>query len=104
MFNIKISDNKNLFNLFIIIFLISSCSSMNITEEVVYDSGISSVEAKMIEDSELDYETKAISLAKNYKEIEGLKKHLAQEKNLSKLFDSKVFTKDLEKIYKKIIK
>jgi len=33
---------------------------MNITEEVVYDSGISSVEAKMIEDSELDYETKAI--------------------------------------------
>ncbi|MDC0428847.1 tetratricopeptide repeat protein [Candidatus Pelagibacter sp.] len=50
-----------------------------------------------------DYETKAISLAKNYKEIESLKKHLAQEKNLSKLFDSKVFTKDLEKIYKKII-
>ena len=37
MFNIKISDNKNLFNLFIIIFLISSCSSMNVTEEVVYD-------------------------------------------------------------------
>ena len=50
MFNIKISDNKNLFNLFIIIFLISSCSSMNVTEEVVYDGGISSVEAKMIED------------------------------------------------------
>ena len=50
-----------------------------------------------------DYETKAISLAKNYKEIESLKNHLAQEKNLSKLFDSKVFTKDLEKIYKKII-
>ena len=50
-----------------------------------------------------DYETKAISLAKNYEEIESLKNHLAQEKNLSKLFDSKVFTKDLEKIYKKII-
>jgi len=50
-----------------------------------------------------DYETKAISLAKNYKEIESLKKHLAQDKNLSKLFDSKAFTKDLEKIYKKII-
>jgi len=50
-----------------------------------------------------DYETKAISLAKNYEEIEILKNHLAQEKNLSKLFDSKVFTKDLEKIYKKII-
>ena len=50
-----------------------------------------------------DYETKAISLAKNYKEIESLKKHLAQEKNLIKLFNSKIFTKDLEKIYKKII-
>ena len=50
-----------------------------------------------------DYETKAISLAKNYKEIESLKKHLAQDKNISKLFDSKAFTKDLEKIYKKII-
>ena len=50
-----------------------------------------------------DYGTKAISLAKNYKEIESLKNHLAQDKNLSKLFDSKTFTKDLEKIYKKII-
>jgi predicted O-linked N-acetylglucosamine transferase (SPINDLY family) len=50
-----------------------------------------------------DYETKAISLGKNYKEIESLKKHLAQDKNLSKLFDNKTFTKDLEKIYKKII-
>jgi predicted O-linked N-acetylglucosamine transferase (SPINDLY family) len=50
-----------------------------------------------------DYETKAISLAKNYEEVESLKNHLAQEKNLSKLFDSKVFTKDLEKIYKKIM-
>jgi predicted O-linked N-acetylglucosamine transferase (SPINDLY family) len=50
-----------------------------------------------------DYEAKAISLSKNFKEIESLKKHLAQEKNLSKLFDNKTFTKDLEKIYKKII-
>jgi len=50
-----------------------------------------------------DYETKAISLAKNYKEVASLKKYLSQEKNLSKLFDSKVFTQDLEKIYKKII-
>ena len=50
-----------------------------------------------------DYEAKAISLAKNYKDIERLKKHLAQEQNLSKLFDSKIFTKDLEKIYKKIV-
>ena len=58
---------------------------------------------KLIVSNLKDYETKAISLAKNYKEIESLKNHLAQEKNLSKLFDSKVFTKDLEKIYKKII-
>ena len=50
-----------------------------------------------------DYESKAISLAKNYKEVASLKKYLAQEKNLSKLFNSKVFTQDLEKIYKKII-
>jgi predicted O-linked N-acetylglucosamine transferase (SPINDLY family) len=50
-----------------------------------------------------DYETKAISLAKNYKEVASLKKYLAEEKNLSKLFNSKVFTQDLEKIYKKII-
>ena len=47
MFNIQMTDNKNLFNLFIIIFLISSCSSMNVTEEVVYDGGISTVEAQM---------------------------------------------------------
>jgi predicted O-linked N-acetylglucosamine transferase (SPINDLY family) len=58
---------------------------------------------KLIVSNLKDYETKAISLAKNYKEIESLKNHLAQDKNLSKLFDSKAFTKDLEKIYKKII-
>ena len=60
MFNIKISDNKNILNFFIIIFLISSCSSMNITEEVVYDGGVSSVEAKIQEEYNLDYQTKAI--------------------------------------------
>ena len=85
-----------------IIFL-SSCSSMNVTEERVYDGGIKTVEASVVEVKDLDYETKAISLAKNYKEVASLKKYLTQEKNLSKLFDSRVFTKDLEKIYKKII-
>ena len=50
-----------------------------------------------------DYETKAVSLANNHKDIESLKNHLSQGKNLNKLFDSKVFTKDLEKVYKKII-
>ncbi|MDC0167008.1 tetratricopeptide repeat protein [Candidatus Pelagibacter sp.] len=50
-----------------------------------------------------DYEKKAISLAKKNKELEGIKKHLAQEKNLNKLFDSKAFTENLENIYKEII-
>ena len=60
MFNIQMTNNKNLFNLFILIFIISSCSSMNVTEEVVYDGGISTVEASTQEDYPLDYETKAI--------------------------------------------
>ena len=60
MFNIQMTNNKNLFNLFILIFIISSCSSMNVTEEVIYDGGISTVEASTQEDYPLDYETKAI--------------------------------------------
>ena len=44
MFNIQKLANKNLFNLCIIIFLISSCSSMNVTEETVYAAGYSSKE------------------------------------------------------------
>ena len=52
--------NINLYNLFIIAFLISSCSSMNVTEEVVYDGGIRTVEVSVKEDKELDYETMAI--------------------------------------------
>ena len=58
---------------------------------------------KLITDNLQDYENTAISLTRNNKEIKSLKKHLGQEKNLSKLFDSRVFTKDLEKIYKKIV-
>ena len=60
MLSIKKIKNINLNNLFILVFLISSCSSMNVTEEVVYDGGIRTVEASMQEDTELDYETKAI--------------------------------------------
>jgi peptidoglycan-associated lipoprotein len=60
MFNIQKIGNKNLFNLLIIIFLISSCSSMNVTEEVVYDGGIRTLEAAIQEEKSLDYEFKAI--------------------------------------------
>jgi len=60
MFNIQKIGNQNLFNLLIIIFLISSCSSMNVTEEVVYDGGIRTVEAAIQEETSLDYESKAI--------------------------------------------
>src|SRR6056300_705037 len=60
MFNIQMTDNKNLFNLCVFIFIISSCSSMNVTEEVVYDGVISTVEASIQEDYPLEYETKAI--------------------------------------------
>ena len=49
MFKIQSTINKNLFNLFIFVFLISSCSSINVTEEVVYDGGISTVEASTME-------------------------------------------------------
>ena len=60
MLKIQSTINKNLFNLFIFVFLISSCSSINVTEEVVYDGGISTVEASIMEESSLDYETRAI--------------------------------------------
>ena len=60
MFSVKKIKNINLYNLFIIAFLISSCSSMNVTEEVVYDGGIRTVEVSVKEDKELDYETMAI--------------------------------------------
>ena len=44
---------------------------------------------------------KAIDLINNNK-ISNLKKHLSNYKNINKLFDSRTFTQDLEKIYKKI--
>ena len=58
---------------------------------------------KLIADNLDDYENHAVLLAKNIQEIKNLKKHLMNKKNLNKLFDSSVFTKDLEKIYKEIL-
>jgi len=60
MINTNIFKEKNFIGLFLFIFVISSCSSMNVTEEIVYDGGIRTVEASIKEDSTLDYETKAI--------------------------------------------
>lgn len=57
-----INNNKvqNFLFTFSFIIILSSCSSMNVTEERVYESGIKTVEASVAEVSDLDYETKAI--------------------------------------------
>ena len=52
---------KNTYSLFIFVLLISSCASVNVTEEVVYDSGLTTVEAMVEEEEvELDFVTQAI--------------------------------------------
>ena len=58
----SINNNKaqNFLFSFSFMILLSSCSSMNVTEERVYEAGIKTVEASVAEVSELDYETKAI--------------------------------------------
>ncbi len=70
-----------------------------VASSILLDVGLEDLVTSNLE----DYEKKAISLAKKNKEFEGIKKHLAQEKNLNKIFGSKAFTKDLENIYKEII-
>ena len=58
----SINNNKaqNFLFCFSFMMILSSCSSMNVTEERVYEGGIKTVEASVAEVSELDYETKAI--------------------------------------------
>ena len=51
-----------------------------------------------------DYTEVAIKIANNKKKVWQLKSHLNKTINTSKLFDSKKFTKDLEKIYQNIMK
>ena len=58
----SINNNKaqNFLFSFSFMILLSSCSSMNVTEERVYEGGIKTVEVSVAEVDELDYETKAI--------------------------------------------
>ena len=49
MINLKNILNKNFLSFFVFLILLSSCSSMNITEESVYDGGIQTVEASVKE-------------------------------------------------------
>jgi len=60
MINLKNILNKNFLSFFVFLILLSSCSSMNITEESVYDGGIQTVEASLKENNSVNYETKAI--------------------------------------------
>jgi peptidoglycan-associated lipoprotein len=61
MFNIKNQFIKNSLCIFAFTLFLSSCSSMNVTEETVYDGGVQTVEASISkEDEQLNYQTKAI--------------------------------------------
>ena len=60
MINIKNVPNKNFFSIFVFLTLLTSCSSMNVTEESVYDGGIQTVEASVKDNISVNYETKAI--------------------------------------------
>ena len=60
MINIKNVPYKNFFSTFVFLILLSSCSSMNVSEESVYDGGIQTVEASVKDNISVNYETKAI--------------------------------------------
>ena len=51
---------NNFFAMVVFTFVLSSCSSMNVTEETLYDRNIQTVQASVAEEATLDYETKAI--------------------------------------------
>ena len=55
MINIKNVPNKNFFSTFVFLILLSSCSSMNVTEESVYDGGIQTVEASVKDNISVNY-------------------------------------------------
>ncbi len=60
MFNFQNSFIKKSFNTAVVIVFLSSCSSMNVTEETVYNAGIKTVQASVVEEVPLDYESRAI--------------------------------------------
>ena len=60
MLNIKKITNIKTYSIFFMVILITSCSSMKVTEEAVYDSDISTVEASIIEEKEMNLQTKAV--------------------------------------------
>ena len=60
MLNIKKIKNIKTYSIFFMVILITSCSSMKVTEEAVYDSDISTVEASIIEEKEMNLQTKAV--------------------------------------------
>jgi len=51
-----------------------------------------------------DYIDKAIKLSNDKSEIKKIKEHLKEDHNKNKLFDSKKYTKDLEKAYQSVMK
>ena len=51
---------NNFFAMVVFTFVLSSCSSINVTEETLYDRNIQTVQASVAEEATLDYETKAI--------------------------------------------
>ena len=50
---------RNKFNFLIVIIFLSSCSSMNITEEKVYSEGVKTVEASSMSEN-INYDNKAM--------------------------------------------
>ena len=49
-----------------------------------------------------DYEKKGMFYANNPKELKKIRVKLQKEVKTSKIFNSKIFTKDLEEVYKKV--
>ena len=58
---------------------------------------------KLIVNNFEEYIETATMIASNIKKFKEIKMHLKQDKNTKTLFDSKNYTKDLEKIYKSIV-